>query len=653
MPKDYHNSDFASAFNFLSKTTGNSSYAQDGLTPSGRQTSFDAPHSFESYICFLAGAPSSAIAEAEAICAGTDVRLHEELISRGWLNASQYCETLAQACDLAMADGDDLALAPGAACQQPWRMLRSSRAVPLAAEWRKAVLCSESASAQSLKSVSDALGSARAKIALVSRRALIQSLSKAQGSRLTRKAVYGLAIERRDESAQTGVWLWQSLAILAFAGASIGAAIILPRETLTVLCALFSIVFFLGVALRACAAAHAFITLEQPEAPPSIPDRDLPRYTVMAPLFRETRVLPGLIDALTRLDYPAAKLDIKLVLESADREMIVAVARMPLPGNVDVIIVPASEPQTKPKALNYALQFATGDYLVIFDAEDQPDADQLRKAANAFTGLPPEIVCLQARLAYHNHSENWLSRQFAIEYASLFGGVLPMLDAFNLPLPLGGTSNHFRIDALRRVGAWDAFNVTEDADLGMRIYRAGLRCKTLDSNTWEEAACQPMNWLKQRSRWLKGWMQTYSVHMRRPLRARRELGWAGFIAFQGHFASVILSALAHPLFYLLLIADVVNGHVLRAPESLLGEHFMLLAAFNFAAGYLCTLGLGLVTLKTRGLTKLIPHLLLAPFYWLLISVAAYRALYQLIAAPFHWDKTDHGVSGMITTPAIK
>ncbi|MBC8051011.1 MAG: glycosyltransferase [Chitinophagales bacterium] len=341
------------------------------------------------------------------------------------------------------------------------------------------------------------------------------------------------------------------------------------------------------------------------------------------------------------------------MLESDDREMIAAVARTPLQGNVDVIVVPSSHPQTKPKALNYALQFATGDYVVVFDAEDQPDRDQLRKAATMFASLPPQVVCLQARLVYHNHSENWLSKQFAIEYASLFGGVLPMLDAMALPLPLGGTSNHFRIEALRGVGAWDAFNVTEDADLGMRLYRAGLRCKTLDSNTWEEAACQPMNWLKQRSRWLKGWMQTYGVHMRRPVRAWRELGWRGFIAFQGHFASVILSALAHPLVYVLLIADGVNGHVLRAPESFLGEQFMLLAAFNFAAGYFCTLGLGLATLKARGLSKLIPHLVFVPLYWMLISVAAYRALYQLITAPFHWDKTDHGVSGLNTTPATK
>ena len=109
-----------------------------------------------------------------------------------------------------------------------------------------------------------------------------------------------------------------------------------------------------------------------------------------------------------------------------------------------MLVVPDGKPRTKPRALNYALQFATGDYLVIYDAEDRPDPDQLRKAAGRFRDAPREVVCLQARLTFDNASENWLSKQFAIEYASLFAGILPMLDAARLPLPLGGTSNHFR-----------------------------------------------------------------------------------------------------------------------------------------------------------------------------------------------------------------
>ena len=237
---------------------------------------------------------------------------------------------------------------------------------------------------------------------------------------------------------------------------------------------------------------------------------------MFVPLFKEVEILPHLAKALRSLDYPPAKLDIKIILESVDTATIEAASKLDFPGNVDLIVVPDRQPRTKPKALNYALQFATGDLAVIYDAEDRPEPDQLRKAATVFRHASPKLACLQARLDYFNAKENWLSRQFTIEYATLFRGLLPLFGRFGLPLPLGGTSNHFRIGVLRELGAWDPFNVTEDADLGMRLHRAGYKVETLDSTTYEEACCQPVAWVKQRTRWLKGWMQTFGVHMRAP-----------------------------------------------------------------------------------------------------------------------------------------
>ena len=209
------------------------------------------------------------------------------------------------------------------------------------------------------------------------------------------------------------------------------------------------------------------------------------------PLYREANMLAGLTRALSRLDYPAAKLDIKLILETADAETIAAARALDPPGNVEILVVPDLHPRTKPKALNYALPLARGDYLVIYDAEDRPERDQLRKALAAFREGPPNLACLQAKLNLYNADDNWLTRQFTIEYCALFDGLLPALDRLRLPIPLGGTSNHFRLAALKWLMAWDPFNVTEDADLGTRLSRSGYRCQVLSSTRRRRSSSHP------------------------------------------------------------------------------------------------------------------------------------------------------------------
>ncbi len=267
-------------------------------------------------------------------------------------------------------------------------------------------------------------------------------------------------------------------------------------------------------------------------------------------MFREAAMLPRWPQALRSLDYPLGKLDIKIVLEAGDTETIEAARALGLEGVFEIIIVPRSQPQTKPKACNFALRFARGEYLVIYDAEDRPEPDQLRKVVATFRRSPPNTACLQCRLNYYNANENWLTRMFTLDYALWFDQVLPGLERLGMPIPLGGTSNHFRTEILRELHAWDPFNVTEDADLGIRIGQKGYRVGVVDSTTFEEASCRAGQWLRQRSRWMKGYMQTLLVHTRRPLQFVRSAGPLGFLGFVFFIGGTVLAGLLNPLFWL-------------------------------------------------------------------------------------------------------
>jgi hypothetical protein len=530
-----------------------------------------------------------------------------------------------------------------AAPSQAWLLIE--RPEPLAAEDASVVaLNGQNFSIARLIALSQQLGQKRQHLKLITRQELIDSVTHSYGRVMVGRAVAGLMKARPDWSAKTGLAAWQVHWSAIAAGLITGALIVAPRMAMEVCALSLSLFFLLAIALRFAAALNLAFPNAEPEEQRLLSDAELPRYTVFVPLFKEVEILPHLANALARLNYPAAKLDIKIVLEEVDASTIEAATKLAFPGNVDLIVVPDRLPRTKPKALNYALQFATGDLAVIYDAEDRPEPDQLRKAATRFHHASADVACLQARLDYFNASENWLSRQFTIEYATLFRGLLPLLSRFGLPLPLGGTSNHFRIGVLRALGAWDPFNVTEDADLGMRLHRAGYRVETLDSTTYEEACCQSVPWIKQRTRWLKGWMQTFGVHMRSPLTTLRETGLTGFLAFHAYFAGIIVSSLAHPLFYLVLAYDAWNGTLFQRGATLGDDVLLAVAVANFAGGYAVNIALGAMSLRGTKHKGLWPHVLFIPVYWLYVSAAAYRAVWQLVYAPFYWEKTEHGVS---------
>ncbi len=383
--------------------------------------------------------------------------------------------------------------------------------------------------------------------------------------------------------------------------------------------------------------------------PPRLSDTDLPVYSVLVPLYKERAVLHQITGALKALDYPADRLDIKLVVEEDDDITRSALADIALPHHFEVITVPDVGPHTKPKALNHALHLARGELVTIFDAEDIPHPRQLRTAAEHFAAAPDNVACLQARLTWYNANETWLTRLFTIEYASHFDVILPVLADMKVPLPLGGTSNHFRADALRDAGGWDPFNVTEDADLGFRLARAGWQTGCLPSTTWEEACCTIRPWILQRARWMKGWLQTWLVHMRRPLVFVREAGAGGLFTLHGMLGAGFFAALAHPFFLLLTLRDVFLGadaaDLWTSVETALGA--MVLTA-GYGAAMLC----GALGLYRRQMLRFWPWLMALPLYWILLSAAAWLALWDFLVHPHHWRKTQHGVSSLVAAQSV-
>lgn len=371
-------------------------------------------------------------------------------------------------------------------------------------------------------------------------------------------------------------------------------------------------------------------------------DEDLPVFTVLVPMFREPEVLPILAGALRKLDYPLGKLDIKIVLEEGDHETIDAAKRLGLEGIFEIVRVPPSQPQTKPKACNYALRFARGKYLVIFDAEDKPEPDQLRKVVAAFRRSPPDVACIQCRLNYFNASENWLTRMFTLDYSLWFDLMLPGLERLGIPIPLGGTSNHFKIEVLRELRAWDPFNVTEDADLGIRMTQKGYRVGLVDSTTYEEANVSHGNWVRQRSRWMKGYMQTCLVHTRRPLHLMKTVGPLGTLGFVSFLGGTVLSGLLNPIFWGVFAFWAITqtaGFDIVFPPVLLYTSML-----NLLIGNGMFIFLMMLAPFRRRWVELAPYALTVIWYWVLLSVAAWKGAWQLVTKPFYWEKTQHGLS---------
>lgn len=370
----------------------------------------------------------------------------------------------------------------------------------------------------------------------------------------------------------------------------------------------------------------------------------LPVISVMVPLFREHDIAERLVSRLTRLTYPRELTDILLVVEENDEMTHRALEGADLPKWMRVIVVPEGPIKTKPRALNYALNFCRGEIIGIWDAEDQPEPDQLDKVAYRFHFAPRDVVCLQAALDYYNPRTNWMARCFTIEYASWFRAVLPGMSRMGLVVPLGGTSLFIQRRALEKLGAWDAWNVTEDADLGARIARFGWRTEMIDSTTHEEANCRAKPWIKQRSRWLKGHALTWGVHMRDPRQLLTDLGWKRFLAFQIQFFGAVTQFLLAPVLWSFWLLSLGFPHPLRETlTGLWGGNAVPVLFTLFVGSELLSIAVSLWAVRGRDHRHLMFWVPTAHFYFPLGCLAGWKAIYEVVVKPFYWDKTMHGI----------
>lgn len=395
-------------------------------------------------------------------------------------------------------------------------------------------------------------------------------------------------------------------------------------------------VFFLAVA--ACRPALPALA-EKARRPPPLP-AELPRYTVIVPLRDEAAMASQIVGNLGRLNYPPDRLQVLFVVEDDDRATRDALLRANPPAHMRVLVCPPGGPTTKPRACNLALTHALGDIVVIYDAEDQPDRLQLIEAAARFASGGGDLGCLQAPLRIVERADP-LRRQFALEYAAQFEVVMPALAALRLPFALGGTSNHFRRRALEDVGGWDAFNVTEDADIGFRLALKGWRLGVLQAPTWEEAPETLEAWMPQRARWLKGYVQTWSVAMRRPFAG----GVRRFIALQATLGLSILSSIAHgPLILLVAASGLIALLNLAAPPVLALDATLLIYGWGSAVLVMAA------GARRAGFRMTLADAFNVGGYWPTQSLAAGFALHQLVATPFRWDKTPHRPQPLVADP---
>ncbi|NET71334.1 MAG: glycosyltransferase [Sphaerospermopsis sp. SIO1G2] len=436
--------------------------------------------------------------------------------------------------------------------------------------------------------------------------------------------------------------VWRSSVVISIVAFIAGVALLYPSLLVNICLAVMSIFFLATIMLKVClllVGKRARTSLQHLCDVPMIADDELPIYTVLLPLFQEASSVAGIIASIERIDYPRSKLDVKFITEADDEETIRAIKAAMLPTYIDLITVPYAAPQTKPKACNYAMHFAKGEFVGIYDAEDVPDPQQLRRSVALFRHYP-HVSCLQGQLNFYNARENWLTSCFALEYAGLFSFMLPALYRLHIPIPLGGTSNHIRCTALDDLGAWDAYNVTEDADLGICLASEGHITLPLPSVTFEEAPVSLVAWIKQRSRWIKGYLQTWSVLSRHSSLRYERLGAIGFWGIHFFIGAASLNYIISPFLW--------GGALLwmMTPSHLVALHPFILAG---CVAVMCS-GVLMHWFSALYVRSSLPHkvrwsaIFAYPLYYILHSVAGLRALYQLIMHPYYWEKTTHGVS---------
>ncbi len=524
--------------------------------------------------------------------------------------------------------------------------------------------------------VSELLGAEQVGFFTTTPEVLARTAETHLSSALADVAAESFAREIPEFSAKQGLTRWQA-ALPAVALAAVVVGLVLDwRLTVVITVAAANAIFLLNVGfkvisagfrpvrswrerrlqaaeerrLRAGGAALAPSESANPAAASALIDDDLPIYTILVPVYQESNVIGQILKNFERLDYPTDKLDIMVLLEADDADTIAAAQAARPPEHIRLMIVPQGQPRTKPRACNYGLSFARGEYVVIYDAEDRPDPDQLRRVLVSFRNdeevqrrrsAERPLACVQASLNYYNADYNVLTRMFAVEYAQWFDSMLPGMDSANTPIPLGGTSNHFRKDALIEVGGWDPYNVTEDADLGLRLAASGYRVDVVKSTTWEEATAKVGPWIRQRTRWIKGYILTAAVNLRHPLRWLHRNGARASLTMFGLILGTPLAFLLYPLALGFTVLTWLLAPIFH----------VWLPAWLLIFGTVNMIGMNLLMVVSSGLAawqrynwRIAAFSVFLPLYWLLHAVAAWRAAIQLAYDPFGWEKTPHGLT---------
>lgn len=611
----------------------------DGTSSDGRRASLGSETASRAppvEISFLLdhGVPRDALNEAAALARRQGVSADAALLAEGLVEEKLFYRALAQTLGVAFID-EKIELAPGALATAGlgYVRLRDRRD---GVRW---LFAPSGTQIFRLKSVARAAKG----------RPLFGIATRTRFSEALREAYPRVAVHAASHSAEQidgdlcvrGSLMRKPLACATAALICIVASLFAPFEAANLAAAFgLAAAFLASVVLRLGACASSAVGAENERW---IEDARLPVYTVVLALYKEAAVAPQLARAIDRFDYPRAKLDIKFVIEADDEETAAALRAHPPRAPHEIIVAPEGAPRTKPRALNIAMPLARGALVAVFDAEDIPDARQLRRAAALFSAAPPDVACLQASLVIDNGALNWMTGMFALEYAALFDVYNKGLSRLGLPLFLGGTSNHFRLEALREIGFWDAYNVTEDADLGLRLARAGFAVRTFDSHTFEEAPAVFRALVKQRTRWFKGWMQTAIVHCRHPARFFADLGAKRAFAVLAMFAGGVLGPLLGPILMCRLACDAVFGALLR-PTTLFETACCGLWCFLALSGAAALLWPLLAGMRRRRLSALQDALPYLPLWLFMLSIACWRAFFELWLRPFHWEKTEHGLT---------
>jgi cellulose synthase/poly-beta-1,6-N-acetylglucosamine synthase-like glycosyltransferase len=567
------------------------------------------------------------------------------LVANEIITQLTYVSVLAERSGLQRVDLDPAEVDLEVARLLPVQLARKLSAVPVAREGDVIFLASaQPLSPDELTLLAEHIGT-DVHLLLATKFSLDQLIQLAHREEFGHLSANLLKIERPHESAHivatTGQKTFLVLALLAL----IGSAVAWPMKTaigFTAVCsAIYLAVSIYRFRLTYRALGKHFETDVTADQLDHVDEHLLPTYTILVPLYKEAGIVGRLVRDLNALDYPRTKLDVKLLCEEDDTDCIETIRSLDLPPHFHLVIVPDSQPKTKPKACNYGLLLAEGKYTVIYDAEDRPDPDQLKKAVVAFSLADDNIACIQGKLNYFNGRQNILTSWFANEYSMHYELILPAMGDDRAPIPLGGTSNHFITDLLRELGGWDPYNVTEDADLGIRLHREGYRTAIMDSTTLEEANSEVPNWIRQRSRWIKGYMQTYLVHMRNPVRLFRKLGPKGFLSFNltvgGAFVHLI-----NPLFWgLTTLYVLTRAHLI---EQLFPGFVYYAAAGMLFVGNFVFVYLNVAGSLQRGQFELTRYALMSPIYWGMMAWAAWKGFIQLFTNPFYWEKTEHGLN---------